>query len=169
MKNFKTIKPYQLEINPFTSTSKDWMLISSAINADDFNTLTASWGEFGYRWNRDVCNIYIRKHRHTFKYLEKSDHFTVSFFPPSYKEALKICGSISGRDQDKIKKSGLTPIVNNHYIGFEEASINIICKKIYTQDMNESLFIDKTILQDHYPKKDFHRMYTGEIIEIYVK
>ena len=54
--------------------------------------------------------------------MDKSDYFTLCFFDGDKKDALKICGSKSGRDCDKIKEAGLTPKkVGDGAYTFEEA------------------------------------------------
>ena len=44
-----------------------------------------------------------------------------------------------------------------------------ICKKIYHSPILEDGFINRDIIQENYPKKDFHEMYIGEIIKILIK
>jgi hypothetical protein len=39
------------------------------------------------------------------------------------------------------------------------------CKKIYRNDLKPENFLDKSI-EKEYPKKDYHRMYFGEIVNI---
>jgi len=41
-----------------------------------------------------------------------------------------------------------------------------VCRKLYQSRLQESGFIDKTIIKNNYPDKDFHEMYIGEIVEI---
>ena len=51
---------------------------------------------------------------------------------------------------------------------FEEADLVLVCKKAYWQDLDPSHFLDPEI-EKHYPQKDYHRMYIGEIVEAYKK
>ena len=81
----------------FNLISKDWMLITAG-DSTKFNTMTASWGGFGYIWNRPVAYIFIRESRYTHEFMDKGDKVTLSFFSEEYRDALKLCGSQSGRD-----------------------------------------------------------------------
>jgi len=48
---------------------------------------------------------------------------------------------------------------------FEEAQLVIECRKIYWHDLNEANFLDSDI-EEHYPRKDYHRIYLGEIVNV---
>lgn len=41
-----------------------------------------------------------------------------------------------------------------------------VCKKIYHSPILESGFVNHDIIQENYPKKDFHEMYIGEVVKI---
>ena len=94
-------------INPFEKFNKDWALVTAG-DKDSFNSMTIAWGAMGTIWNKSVVTIYIRPDRYTFSFLEKNDYFTVSFYPESCRDTLRMLGTKSGRDSDKIKESGLT-------------------------------------------------------------
>ena len=168
MKNFKKVKPTEINENTFKLIGSDWMLITAG-NKDSFNTMTASWGGFGVLWNKNVCNIFVRPQRYTYEFLENNDNFTLSFFSKEYKKALNICGTKSGRDIDKISEAGLTPVeTDNGNVFFDEAETIFECKKIYYLDIDPKNFLDPKI-DVHYPEKDYHRLYFGEIIEVFKK
>lgn len=145
-----------------------WALITAG-NKESYNTMTASWGTMGELWNKDVCFAFIRPQRYTFEFMEREDYFTVSFFPEEYKKALGFCGRYSGRDCDKAKETGLTPVEVGSSMSFEESEIVLLCKKLYVQDIDPKGFIDKSIDEACYPQKDYHRMFVGEIVEAYIK
>ena len=86
----------------------DWALVSAG-DGEKWNSMTISWGGVGEIWGKDVVFAFIRPQRYTKEFMDNSDYFTVSFFAPEYKEALKICGTRSGRDCDKLSLAGLTP------------------------------------------------------------
>lgn len=152
--------------NPFTLLSNDWMLIT-AKNGDKYNTMTASWGGFGVLWNKNVASIYIRPQRYTYEFVENSDYFTISVLPAEYKSALSFCGSKSGRDYDKAKECGITPIIADESIAFGEARLVLVCKKLYYTDIDPNNFYDTTIDSVDYKNHDYHRMYIAEIISAY--
>ena len=108
---------------------------------DSFNTMTASWGQLGVLWNKNVITCYIRPNRYTYEYVEKGDTFTVSFYGEEYRKALSFCGSHSGRDCDKAKETGLTPAEVDGCMAFEEAELVLVCRKLYSYDLQESGFL----------------------------
>ncbi len=158
---FREIKPEQLADNPFRLIGADWMLITAGAPGA-FNTMTASWGGLGVLWERKVCFCFIRPTRHTYRFIEQSERFTLSFFEERYRKVLQFCGSHSGRDTDKVKEAGLTPVAANGSIHFAEARLVFVCRKLYTQDISPDRFLDSS-LEAMYPQKDYHRMYVGGI------
>ena len=106
------------------------MLITAG-NEEKCNTMTASWGGVGIMWGKNAVTTYIRPQRYTKEFVDANDTFTISFFDESYRKALNICGSVSGRDKDKIKEAGLTPYFVDGTAAFEEANLILVCKKMY--------------------------------------
>jgi flavin reductase (DIM6/NTAB) family NADH-FMN oxidoreductase RutF len=165
---FSPLSPFQIKDNIFKLLDKDWMLITAG-TPEDFNTMTASWGGFGILWNKPVAYLFIRPTRYTFEFAEKYDFITLSFFTEEYRKALTLCGSLSGRNTDKINKSGLTPIpASSGGVTFNEARMYFDCIKLYFSDINPANF-RKPETDKHYPLKDYHRMYICEIMNCYEK
>ena len=160
---FKETMPELLTDNPFKLIGKDWMLITAG-TPGLFNTMTASWGGLGVLWERKVAFCFIRPTRYTYEFVERSDTFTLSFFAEHHRKALSFCGSHSGRDSDKIKAAGLTPLNEDEFVYFDEARLVLACRKIYFQDISPDRFLDQSI-NEMYPQKDYHRMYVGEIVK----
>ena len=105
----------------------------------------------------------IRPGRHTFAFMEEHPMFTLSFFEERYRPALKVCGRKSGREINKMKDAGLTPVQGKYGgIYFEEARMVYECRKLYWHDLDPTHFVDPT-LDIFYPRKDYHRLYVGEI------
>ncbi len=166
MSEFTEIKAKEITENTFSLIGRDWMLITAG-NREKFNTMTASWGGLGVLWHKNVCFIFVRPQRYTYEFMEKEDIFTLSFFSDAHRDALKFCGSNSGRDVDKIAETGLTPAFSDQGgVYFNEAKLVLECRKLHYQDIDPAGFLDDSLM-DHYPGKDFHRMYTGEIIGCY--
>lgn len=168
MNGYKKISPSEIKGNPFTLIGEEWMLITAG-DMHNYNTMTASWGGFGVLWHKNICTIYVRPQRYTFEFLEKNEIFTLSFFDSRYREALKFCGTKSGRDYNKAGEAGLTPAVTEmKSTGFNESKLIIECRKIYFQDIVPENFLDDSIIKN-YSNSDFHRIYIGEILNIYIK
>ncbi len=162
----KEINIRELKDNFVKMISNDWALLTAGKN-DNFNTMTVSWGGIGELWNKDVCFVFVRPQRYTYEFMEKNDYFSLSFFGGEYKKELGICGSKSGRDIDKMVETGFSPINLGETVGFEQAKVNIVLKKLAYQDMKPDGFVDETIM-NNYANNDFHRVYVGEIVKVIV-
>lgn len=152
---------------------KEWMLITAG-NIDSFNTMTASWGGIGWLWNKPVAFLFIRPERYTHRFVENNDDLTLSFLPEQYREALKVCGTLSGRDCNKVEKAGLTPLKLNSpsHISFDESRLCLVCRKLFKVPMTEDSFIDKEVLARWYnsnPGGSLHDIYVVEILEAWNK
>lgn len=167
MNNLKNITPNELNENPFSMFKNDWALVTSG-TIDNYNTMTVSWGGVGVLWHKDVATIYIRPQRYTYEFIERNDYFTISILPQDYKEALTLCGRCSGRDHDKAKEAGISPIEVDNCVSFDEARLVLVCKKLYHSDIEPKHFYDSD-LEKNYEAKDYHRMYVGEIVNAYIK
>lgn len=165
---FREITSYKIQENPFDLIGKQWMLITAG-NKELFNTMTAAWGGFGFLWNVPVTYIFIRPQRHTFKFTEENQYYTLNFLEKKDKNILTYCGTHSGKDVDKIKESGLVPLeTGNGNIYFEQSKLVIECSKLYFDDIRPENFLDKLIGRN-YPKNDYHRMYIGKVVKCHVK
>jgi flavin reductase (DIM6/NTAB) family NADH-FMN oxidoreductase RutF len=167
MDGFTTITVDELTLNPFKTICADWMLITAGMQGD-YNTMTASWGSLGVIWNKPAATVYVRHTRYTFEFMERYSSFTLSFFGGNFRKALNFCGTKSGREFDKAAETGLTPVTAGDSTAFAEASLVLVCRKMYYQDMDETHFIDEEI-DTFYLNKDYHRIYIGEISKIYRK
>jgi flavin reductase (DIM6/NTAB) family NADH-FMN oxidoreductase RutF len=165
---FKEINPKDLEMKPIEKISDEWMLISAG-NKEKFNTMTASWGLVGEMWNKPVTLCAIRPQRYTLEFVENEDYYTLSFFGKGYRKELGICGSKSGRDIDKVKETGFTPIFDDKGIYFEEAEVVLFCKKLYVGEFSPEKFLDSKLCADNYPNEDYHKVFIGEIEKAFVK
>lgn len=161
------IEPQDIRQNPFKLIDDDWFLLSAG-NLQSFNTMTASWGSMGILWNKPVVFCFVRPHRYTYEFIETNEFFTMSFFDEPFREALNFCGKVSGRQHDKMKSTGLKPFESPRgSIFYEQASLMFECRKLYFSDLDPGHFMTDTI-HANYPKKDYHRMYIGEIISCFI-
>lgn len=95
--------------------------------------------------------------------MESNEFFTMSFFNEKYRDALNFCGKKSGRQEDKMKSTGLIPVESpKGSIFYEQAELMLECRKLYFSDIIPEHFQVEGI-HANYPKKDYHRMYIGEI------
>jgi len=168
---WRSIPIKDFNTNIFASWDKQWFLLTAGDFAkNDFNTMTVAWGSFGTMWNKPFAQVVVRPTRYTLSFMEKYDTFTLTAFDRTFRNALQLLGSKSGRDGDKISESGLTPIASQRIAApaFKEANLILECRKIYWQDFNPKHFIDRSI-EKNYPRKDYHRIYFGEVLTILEK
>ncbi len=166
---FRKIDITELRFNPFTKIGKEWTLITGG-NMEKFNTMTASWGQLGVIWNKNVFTCYIRPNRYTYEFIEQGESFAVSFLGEEYRNALAFCGSHSGKDCDKMAETGLVPVEMDGCVGFEQADMILVCRKLYSYDLQEKGFLTNDGIQEQFFSSDpYHRAYISEITGVYVK
>ena len=163
----ETIKDFNVDI--FKLFDDHWALLTAG-TPDDYNTMTISWGSLGTIWaprgnGRQIATVYVKPSRYTFGYLEKSDYYTISFFPESCRKDMAYLGSHSGRDEDKLAATSLTPVEkSNGTMGFEEATLTLVCLKLYS-DAFKKEGIPADIVQAYYDGDEPHHFFIGEIVD----
>ncbi len=153
----------------FELWDKTWLLLTSGeFSTGEFNSMVVAWGGLGIIWNKPMAMVVVRPTRHTYKFINAYDTFSLCVFPEQYRSALNLLGSESGRDGDKIKASGLTPKASSIIAApiFQEAELVFECRKIYWEDLNPQHFLNPEI-ENNYAKKDYHRMVMGEVVKIF--
>ncbi|MCR4656538.1 MAG: flavin reductase family protein [Lachnospiraceae bacterium] len=143
---------------------KKWALLTAG-DGDSFNTMTISWGGLGTLWNKPVATVYVRTSRYTHDFMDTNDFFTVSFYPEECRRILGVLGSKSGREIDKMKDSGLTPVKAGDSVSFKEAEVTLVCRKMFKQQLdveNMPAEVAKAMYEGQAP----HDMYIGEIVDI---
>ena len=169
----KKLDVKELLLNPMDNIAHEWMLITAGTLESGYNTMTASWGHLGSIWGHGgglpTSVIFVRPQRYTKEFIDRENYYTLSFFPAEHKKALGYLGSHSGRDEDKVEAVNFHPVSVQNGVTFEEAALTLVCRKLYRAPIAEENFIDKSVVEDCYPKRDFHDMYIGEIVEVYTK
>lgn len=168
----KQIAVEQLQLNPMTKIAKQWMLLTAGNESRGYNTMTASWGHLGSLWGHGgglpTSVVYVRPQRYTKEFVDREELYTLSFFPEDCREKLLYLGTKSGRDEDKVAAVGLTPVFGADCTWFEEAELVLVCRKLYQAPVKPEYFLDKALMEDMYPDRDFHDLYIGEIVEVWV-
>lgn len=163
----KEINVKDINENIVDLISSQWALLTVK-DEEGCNPMTVSWGSIGELWGQDTATVYVRESRYTKELIEKENYYSLCFFNSAYKDALKYCGSHSGRDVDKVKETNLTPVYDEQAPYFAEAKIVIICKKTAKLFLDEKGFIDKTIKDKWYSDNDMHYMYFGKIEKVLI-
>jgi len=155
----------------FSMFSDRWALVTSG-NMEDFNTMTIAWGGLGSVWSspgstKQIVEVFVRENHRTADYILENEYFTVSFFPPEYRKDLGILGSVSGHDNpDKLDLTKLTPKPMGVSVGFEQAELSFLCKKIFCH-LIDSEALPEDILKVNYSYDEhMHYIFFGEICGI---
>lgn len=166
----KEVETKEIIINPFSMIEDDWFLITSIMNGK-VNTMTAASGALGHMFRKNVAYINVRPQRYTHKFIESSNILSLSFFDNTKqnKEILSYLGHVSGQDEDKIAKSGLTLSFYDRIPYFEEAHTVFLCRCLFHQPYLSEGFIDKNVEDYYYPNRDYHDMYVCEICKTLVR
>lgn len=166
----KQIEIKALSENFFETIGKEWMLVTAG-SSEHFNTMTASWGGIGFLWNKPVAFVFIRPERYTYEFTEKNEYLTLSFLGAENRAIYNLCGSKSGRDTDKIRESGLKPILTpGGQITFEQARLTLECRKLYAEALAPEGFADREALHKWYDENNgIHKMYIAEILNVWEK
>lgn len=152
----------------FRMFNDQWAL-ATAGTLEDFNTLTIAWGSMGTVWGpphkgKPILTIYVSPARYSHGYLERNDYFTVSFFPEQYRNNLLLLGSKSGRDGDKVALTSLTPMAVEHGVGFKEAELTFVCRKLYAKGFDKDA-VPEEVRDWIYTRVPPHTMFIGEVVD----
>jgi len=145
--------------------SEGRVLLASRRREGPPNVMTIGWGTIGVIWGRPIFVVLVRPSRYTHGLIEAGGDFTVNVLPAALKDVGSHCGTVSGRDHDKIQEKGLTVVASEKVatpiIG--EAEISYECKVVHKNDVLPPLLA--TAIKDGcYAGGDFHRLYYGEIL-----
>lgn len=165
---YKQIAPDKIPGNIIKMLGDDWMLITAG-NDEKFNMMTASWGGLGRLYEKPVAICFINPMRYTYQLMEKNDTYTLTFYTEAYRDALRYCGSNSGKSADKVKGSGLTPVTTPEGSkAFSEAWLIIECRKLVSQSLTPEAISNEEV-KEQWAGKQLHKMFIGEIINVWVK
>jgi flavin reductase (DIM6/NTAB) family NADH-FMN oxidoreductase RutF len=163
--SFKEITPGELDLNPFTKI-EEWALLTVG-DKQEFNMMTITGLMMGQLWLKKTLQVYVHPARYSYPIINKSNYFSVSFFPERRSKALEIAGKLHGNQCDKIRETGLTPQFDQNGVYFAEADIVFVCRKIFHTDVEESLFDSKEVFKGYYRDNTvFHRIFIGELEKV---
>ncbi len=161
--------------NEILTAVKKGVLITAKCG-EKVNPMTISWGTLGIQWGKPIFTAFVRGCRYTEPMLEQTGEFTVNIPVGTVdKNILKVCGTQSGKDIDKVATLGLhleEPAVISAP-GIRELPLTLECKVIYTQQQTPECMIDGELLT-HYAKDpvtihdEYHTVYCGEVVAAYI-
>ena len=105
------------------------VLVSVGEREEEYNLFTVAWTGTVCT-NPPMCYISVRPERHSYEILKCTGEFVINLTTARLARATDWCGVRSGRDYDKFKEMGLTPVaaavVNAPVV--EESPVAIECK-----------------------------------------
>ena len=138
------------------------LAVLTAGTMEDFNSMTIGWGMLGNVWGHAPgITVYVSPSRYTQQFLEKYEFFTVCFFDEAHHGDVMTLGTTSGRDGDKIARTSLTPVALPGAVGFKEAELTLVCRKVYGAQFNTEKLPEFT--REMYKRFAPHYEYIGVI------
>ncbi|MBP5473723.1 MAG: flavin reductase family protein [Bacteroidales bacterium] len=104
------------------------VLVSCGATIQEYNVLTVAWTGTTCT-NPAMCYISIRPERYSYDIIKRNGCFVINLTTTELAKATDWCGVKSGRDVNKFKETGLTPIPATIVSApmIEESPINIEC------------------------------------------
>mgnify|MGYP000971004472 CR=1 FL=1 len=134
------------------------------------NIMTIGWGTVGYMWGKPILMAMVRYSRYTYDLLEKAGEFTLSVpLDRDLDKELLICGRQSGRDIDKFRECGFTPLKSQVVSApvIKECPLHFECRLVYQQAMEPGQ-LSPELRAKWYKTPDYHVLYFGEIVASYL-
>ncbi len=157
--------PYTAYLNDTLRILRNPGLLLVAAADGKANAMTIGWGMVGPVWGKTIMLVMVRPSRYTYNLMEQSDSFTVCVPAPAMRQAVAYCGQYSGRDGDKLEACHLSLLPSTQVTAPGIAGCPVIyeCRIVHKNDV-----VPPTLAQDitAYPRGDYHRMYSGEILAV---
>jgi flavin reductase (DIM6/NTAB) family NADH-FMN oxidoreductase RutF len=118
--------------------------------------------------------VFVRDTRATHRLIEESGEFTISVpLHGGLDDAIRLCGTKSGRDVDKFAACPLTPIPGRKVAApiIGECGLHFECKVLYKQTLNQDA-VPQQIKDRFYsnPANNAnHTVYFADIVDCYVE
>jgi len=112
--------------------------------------------------SRPVFIVLVRPSRHTYSRLEEVSAFTVNVPPPEPATVVSHCGTVSGRDRDKFKEMGVTPIPSREVRApiIKEWAVHYECRTLHRNDLLPDN-LTEPVREESYANGDFYCVYFG--------
>ncbi len=142
------------------------ILLTAWKNGQQANAMAIGWGMIGSIWSRPVWQVLVRPSRYTYELIEREGIFGVCVMPLALNAAVQHCGTVSGRNGDKLAETGLTA-VRGEALGapvLAQSVIHYECRVVHRNDFLPERMVPD-IREGAYPSGDYHRVYWGQIVD----
>ena len=105
------------------------VLVTTGATPEEYNMLTIAWTGT-ICTDPPMCYISVRKERHSYDIIRRTGEFCINLTTEDMAHATDWCGVRSGRNEDKWKATGLTPMTNPHVSApiIAESPLSICCR-----------------------------------------
>ncbi len=105
------------------------VMVSCGNEEDGYNIITIAWTGT-ICTDPAMCYVSIRPERYSYDIIKKNGNFVINLTTKDLVKVTDWCGVKSGRDFDKFKETGLTPVKASKVSSplIQECPINIECK-----------------------------------------
>ena len=151
-------------LNETTDRLSDGLLLASLDPEGKPNVMTIGQGSIGIVWGRPMFVVLVYHSRYTYECIEATGDFTVNVPSPGMTEAVKLCGTVSGRDHDKFAECGFTVGQSQTIISpyIDECDLVYECQVVQHTDVVPENSAPE-IIDEFDAGADFDRVY-GEIL-----
>lgn len=147
------------------------VMVSVADRQGNSNIITIAWTG-AVCTNPPMVNIALRSSRYSYHMLQETGEFVINLTTKELAYATDYCGVQSGRDVDKWKETGLTPVASKMVKapGIAESPVNIECSVVKIEKLgSHDLFTAKVIavhVDEHYmdARGSFHLEWAQPIV-----
>ena len=85
------------------------VLVTCGADPSEYNVMTAAWTGTVCS-DPPMCYVSLRKERFSYDIIKRNGEFVINLTTESMLRAADWCGVRSGRDFDKFRETGLTPV-----------------------------------------------------------
>jgi len=131
------------------------------------NVMTIGWGLYGWFYHgHPVAVVAVRPARHTFRLLDEVGEFVLCVPADAIAEQVRFCGVKSGRDCDKFKETGLTPVPSARVRApsIAQCPIHVECRIYYKQRPPHFILTPE---HRERPLAEQHTIYFAEVLGAY--
>lgn len=126
------------------------------------NAMSCGWAQEGVLFNKHVFTVYVRRSRYTFEFLDEADDFYIA---TTNEKMIEYFGSVSGRDEDKIKHAGFKTSIVDGELKVDGVDNLIRLRKILVTDFKDAIMIDENLKQKYRENEQGHVAFVGEVEE----
>ena len=168
MPNAKIEVPYDaLMRETMTAMTDIGILLVTQGKSAKPNAMTIGWAMIGSGWSQPIFAVLVRPSRYSHGLLRENGDFTVNVMPTSMAQAVNHCGAASGRDSDKFRDTGMTPMsaLQAKTPIIAESLIAYECRTVMSNEVLPET-LNTLIRETAYSNGDFHTIFYGRILTV---